>query len=550
MVSRPRALALPVLLLALALVASGCTGHSRKSSPTQTTTGSSSEQATSSATVSPTGDSEGTAPATASTSSDISNAPTPAQLPAIDPATLQAYYQQRLSWSSCGTSYECARLRVPLDYEHPAGDTISLQVIRYVDPVKKKRIGSVVLNPGGPGGSGVDFVKTAGKAIAQNLQDEFDVVSFDPRGVGESEPVRCVSSAAEDTFVSFFADPSKPAQVAELGALNASFGQGCLQKSGNLLAHIGTVDTARDLDVLRAALGDKKLTYVGESYGTLLGAIYAQLFSTNIRAMVLDGALDPTLTDAAAGAGQAKGFETALKSFISWCVGRNDCALGKSATDAEAKLDTWLAGLQTKPLPSGGRQLTRALATTAIATPLYDPTAWTALNLGLRSAFAGNPAILMLLADTLNGRQANGSYSNLIEANIAINCVDRPASFGSIQDAMKAAEAAAKTAPTFGVVLGAGNTPCIGWPVPPEMAPGPVRAQGAPPIVVIGNTRDPATPYAWAQSLASQLASGVLVTRDADGHTSYLRSGCVDSLVTSYVVDLKVPPSGSSCPAS
>lgn len=473
------------------------------------------------------------------------------ELPAIDPATLQAFYTQKLSWSACGADYLCTRLRVPLDYQRPSSDTISLQVIRFVDPVKKQRIGSVVLNPGGPGGSGVEFVKSAGKAIAQNLQDRFDVVSFDPRGVGGSEPVRCVSSKAEDTFLSYFADLDNAAQVANLGALNASFAQGCLQKSGKLLAHVGTVDTARDLDILRAALGDQKLTYIGESYGTLLGAIYAQLFPKNIRAMVLDGAVDPTLTDAAAGAGQAKGFETALTSFIKWCVAQKTCALGKSSADAEATLDRWLTGLETKPLAAaGGRELTRSLATTAIATPLYDPTAWTALNLGLRSALGGNPAILMLLADTLNGRQADGSYTNLVEANIAINCADRPAAFASIQDAMDAAAAAAKTAPTFGIVLGAGNTPCIGWPVPAELSPGPVRAEGAPPIVVIGNLRDPATPYAWAESLASQLASGVLVTRDADGHTSYLRSDCVDDLVTRYVVDLSAPAGGATCPAS
>jgi pimeloyl-ACP methyl ester carboxylesterase len=473
------------------------------------------------------------------------------ELPAIDPATLQAYYKQKLSWSACGADYECARLKVPLDYQRPNADTLSLQVIRYVDPAKKKLIGSVVLNPGGPGGSGVDFVKSAGKAIAQNLQDRFDVVSFDPRGVGESEPVRCVSSKDEDTFLAYFADPGNAAQVAHLGALNASFAQGCLQKSAKLLAHVGTVDTARDLDILRAALGDKKLTYIGESYGTLLGAIYAQLFPTSIRAMVLDGALDPTLTDAAAGAGQAKGFETALSSFIKWCVAQKSCALGKSTDDAEATLDQWLTGLEAKPLAAaGGRQLTRSLATTAIATPLYDPTAWTALNLGLRSALGGNPAVMMLFADALNGRQADGSYTNLIEANVAINCADRPAAFATIQDAMRAAASAARTAPTFGIVLGAGNTPCIGWPVPPEMSPGPVRADGAPPIVVIGNLRDPATPYAWAESLASQLASGVLVTRDADGHTSYLRSDCVDDLVTRYVVDLAAPTEGATCPAS
>ncbi len=532
----------------MALVVSGCTSGSHRATSTQPSTASVSA-ATPSGIATPEVP-EGTTRGTP-TPSGKTTPPTPMELPAIDPASLQTFYGQKLAWSGCGAGYQCAKLKVPLDYEHPDEAQLSLQVIRYVDQVKKKRIGSVVLNPGGPGGSGVDFLKSAGKSVAQNLKDEFDVVSFDPRGVGQSEPIRCVSSSAEDTFVSYFADPANAAQVANLGVIDASFAQGCVQKSGKLLAHVGTVDTARDLDVLRAALGDKKLTYVGESYGTLLGAIYAQLFPTNVRAMVLDGAVDPTLTDAAAGAGQAKGFETDLASFIAWCVKQKSCALGKSATDAEATLDQWLTGLETKPLSaSGGRQLTRGLATTAIATPLYDPSTWFALNTGLELAFNGNPQVLMLFADTLNGRQADGSYSNLVEANIAINCADRPAAFASVQDAMQAASVAAKTAPTFGVVLGAGNTGCIGWPVPAEMSPGPVRAQGAPPIVVVGNLRDPATPSAWAQSLAGQLASGVLVTRDADGHTAYLRSQCVDNLVASYLVDLKVPAPGTNCPAS
>lgn len=547
MVSRSRSLGIGVSLVVVAALASGCTSGAHSPNSTPSTTAGSSRPASSDTATSGVQATTSGGP----TASGESTPPTPLELPAIDPATLKTYYGQKLAWSECDIGYECAKLRVPLDYENPNAAEISLQLIRYVDQVKKKRVGSVVLNPGGPGGSGVDFVKSAGKAVARNLNDEFNVVSFDPRGVGASAPVRCVSGAAEDAFVSYFANPSNPAQVAQLGALNTSFSQGCKAKSGKLIGHVGTADTARDLDVLRAALGDKKLTYIGESYGTLLGAIYAQLFPKNIRAMVLDGAVDPTLTDAEAGAGQAKGFETDLASFIAWCVKQKSCALGSSVADAETKLDRWLAGLETKPLAtSDGRQLTRTLATTAIAVPLYDPTTWFALNTGLQLAFGGNAKVLMLLADTLNGRQADGSYTNMIEANVAINCADRPAAFASIGDAMAAAAEAAKTAPTFGIVLGAGNTPCIGWPAPAEMAPGPVRADGAPPIVVIGNLRDPATPYAWAESLARQLASGVLVTRDADGHTAYLRSDCVDTLVTAYVVDLKVPPPGASCPAS
>jgi pimeloyl-ACP methyl ester carboxylesterase len=301
--------------------------------------------------------------------------------------------------------------------------------------------------------------------------------------------------------------------------------------------------------VLRAALGDAKLTYIGESYGTFLGAIYAQLFPTHVRAMVLDGAVDPSLDDVAEGNGQARGFETALKSFIAWCVARDDCALGRSASGAEPRLDAWLDQLFTAPQVKGGRQLTRSLATTAVATGLYSPASWSGLNAALRSAFNGNPAAMFSLADALNGRQPDGSYNNLLEANVAINCADRPTASGSINEAAQSAAAGAANGPTFGSQLGWGNATCIGWPVPAELRPGPVRAEGAPPIVVIGNLRDPATPYAWAKSLAGQLASGVLVTADLDGHTANLRSACVDGIVSAYVISLKTPDDGTACPA-
>ncbi len=477
----------------------------------------------------------------------------PQDLPAIDPATLDRFYKQELHWTACGSGLQCAGLEVPLDYQKPTGNTLRLSVIRHH---AQNPQGSLVVNPGGPGGSGVQFLKSAWRAYDSLTDSKFDIVSFDPRGVGESRPVDCVTPREEDTYLSYDADPRNVVEVAQVGRIDAEFAAGCEKDSGSILSHIGTPETARDLDVLRAAIGDDKLTYVGESYGTFLGAIYAQLFPTHIRALVLDGAVDPSLDDVQEAKAQADGFETNLNSFIVDCVKKAGCALGPSSSgvsfgassEAEKKLDAWLNGLEQTPLTAGGRELTRTLAATGLAAALYNPRNWPRLSDALTAAFKGDASGMLALADSLTGRRADGTYSNLVEANVAINCADRGSAATSINQAASAAAAVASEAPTFGNLIGWGNPVCISWPVPAEMAPGPVRAAGAPPIIVIGTLRDPATPFAWATSLAGQLASGVLVSFDGDGHTAVLRgSPCIDRLVRDYLVSLKVPDDGTAC---
>jgi pimeloyl-ACP methyl ester carboxylesterase len=470
------------------------------------------------------------------------------QLQSIHPAVLHRFYAQQVHWSPCHSNLECGTLQVPLDYTHPAGQAISLQLVRHVTSATD-RLGSVVLNPGGPGASGVSYAVNAWSAVSAELQNRFDVVSFDPRGVAGSDPIRCATPALEDQFIAYDADPQVPSQVAHLAQLNRDFDAGCAARSAPLLAHVGTVDTARDLDILRAVLGDDKLTYIGSSYGTFLGTLYAQLFPTRVRALVLDGAIDPSLDDVSEGVGQAAGFETALHSFVVACVRAGGCPLGSSQADAEPRLDNWLAGLTGRPLRNGdGRLLTRSLAISAIAGGLYTPRQWSSLTQALRAGLAGDPSQLFELADRLFGRNPDGSYDNEVEASVAINCADRPAASKTIEDAASSALAAGNVWPTFGQALGWGNSACIGWPVPAELAPGPVRAIDAPPIVVLGTLRDPATPFNWAQALAHQLASGVLVSWDGDGHTANLRgSACVDAIVRGYVVSLKVPPQGTAC---
>jgi pimeloyl-ACP methyl ester carboxylesterase len=473
--------------------------------------------------------------------------PAPSALPHIDEATLQTFYSQQLAWQDCGSGFQCASLRVPIDYAHPTAGTIKLTVTRYRTS-SKSRLGSVVLNPGGPGASGIEYAHEASSIISGVLGHRFDVVSFDPRGVGASAPVKCLSDKDLDAWVAFEADPNSASSVVEQDRLAKNFAAGCVARTGaTLLAHVSTLDTARDLDVLRAAIGDTKLTYIGASYGTFLGAIYAQLFPTHIRALVLDGALDPAASAGELDSVQAQGFEVALASYIASCVTSSNCALGTSMSAAEPKLDTWLVGLRSAPVPgSGGRTLTAALAVGGVAAALYTPTRWSALTSALSSAMGGHPDALLTLSDKIDGRNSDGTYDNLIESNAAINCVDRAGLGPNIQAYAQAAAAGAKDGATFGEYIDWGNVACADWPVAPEMSAGPVTAVGAPPILVIGTLRDPATPYRWAQALAKELG-GPLLTYNGDGHTAFLRSVCVNTVVKSYLVSLQMPAAGSVC---
>ncbi len=366
----------------------------------------------------------------------------PTALPHIDETTLKSFYTQHLVWKPCIGLY-CATLTVPIDYAHPSAGAIQLAVSRELT-TRKPNLGEVVVNPGGPGASGIQFLNSAAGFVRGQLGNEFDVVSFDPRGVGSSAPIRCLSSAQLDTWIAFEADPQSPTAVAQQDQLAKGFAAGCKAKSGALLAHVSTVDTARDLDVLRAALGETKLTYMGFSYGTFLGAIYAQLFPQNVRALVLDGAVDPAASAVELDQVQAQGFEVALKSWIANCVQSTKCPVGTSAATAEQHLDTWLATLRSAPIAaSNGRTLTLSLAVQGIAAALYTPDDWQSLTLSLTAAMKGNPAGLLTLSDQIDGRQSNGSYDNLVESNMAINCVDRP-SLGPISAYAAAAAAGVK----------------------------------------------------------------------------------------------------------
>ncbi len=486
--------------------------------------------------------------------SENSTAPTvqptpadPAVTAAPDPA-LADFYNQRLTWSACGDN-RCSTLTVPLDYAHPGERSIELRLLKV--PARGQRLGSLVVNPGGPGAPGTEYAAQAASVFGKPLLEHFDIVGFDPRGTGESSPVDCLDDDQLDDFLA--ADPA-PSTVSEtrvfMGGVRA-FGQGCRALSGELAAHVSTEDAARDMDVLRAALGQSTLDYFGASYGTKLGAVYADLFPDKVGRLVLDGAMDLELSTRDLSLQQAAGFQTALDAYLQDCIDNTDqsCFLGNSVAEGRRTIEDLLDRIAQNPLPTtSDRELTLGLAFYGIATPLYNKDYWFMLTTGLKSAIGGDGSALLLLADAYAYRNPSGGFlNNAIEANLAINCRDDGWSLPATRVPTQV-PAFEKASPVFGRIFAWSLTGCrgFGWPVADPYPK--VMAKGAAPILVIGTSRDPATPLAWAKALADQLASGVLVTRDGDGHTGYhAGNACVDDAVEDYLVDGDVPQDGLAC---
>ena len=347
------------------------------------------------------------------------------------PVTLAGYDAQKLRWRPCNHGFQCTRLLVPFDYQRPGWRRFSLPVIRLPATSPRTRIGSLVVNPGGPGGSGVQYALQARSQVSAAVRARFDVVGFDPRGVGGSIPaVSCLTDAQLDRYFATSDTPGNTAQLAPVVSESKLFARGCQEHSGALLPYVGTANAARDMDVLRAALGDAKLTYLGKSYGTYLGTWYAQLFPAHVRALVLDGAVNPGEPGFSMNLAQARGFQVALRSFIADCLRRSACPFprGESVTAAIARVQAMLDQAARKPLQSqiAGQPGDSALLLNGVAGALYSTSFWPYLRAGLTAAFEGNGTILVALGDLLVERDSSGRYSNLVEAEMAVDCVDRP----------------------------------------------------------------------------------------------------------------------------
>lgn len=451
-------------------------------------------------------------------------------------------------WSDCGRGFQCGTVLVPLDYAQPGAGRLQLAVVRLAALDSAHRIGSLVVNPGGPGESGTDFVRDGAQILfSKEIRQRFDIVGFDPRGVNLSSPVRCVDDL--EHFLAFDLTPDTPAELAALLEGERTFAEGCQRRNGDLLPFLGTENVARDLDRIRAALGDAKLTYIGFSYGTLIGSLYAQAFPERIRALVLDGVVDPTLDLAHLREAQAVAFEGALKRFLADCARNTTCAFYHGGKPGPA-LDALMRRIEKEPLPVTSirdkRDVGPGYAWGAVLGALYARQTWPILAEALATAEQGDGSLLLLLSDPLNGRSANGGYSNLVDANRAVTCLDFP---GPRDPAAYEAEAKrwAREAPHFGALVAYSSIGCAFWPVPPGRQPAAVSAPNAPPIVLIGTTGDPATPYAWAVALNHQLSSSVLITRKGEGHTGYAFSACVQAAANAYLLDLTVPEVGLTC---
>ncbi len=451
-----------------------------------------------------------------------------------------------VAWSPCG-SLQCGSVTVPLDYTHPGGTTIQIAVARHPAELPAQRIGSLVINPGGPGASGIDDLPNELRALDPAVLDRFDIVSFDPRGVDRSSPVRCSPGSGVGTSSGTTPAPgvdpvpTTPSARHALLSNDRAFAAQCEQYSGAVLPFVGTVDAARDLDRIRAALGDSQLTYIGHSYGTLLGATYAELYPTHVRAMVLDGAIDPALTTTAYATEQAVSLETALGSFFTWCAGHAGCAWRPSG-DPTAALLGLIDASRSQPLTVGSGTAGPAELYDALLAGLESQTSWPTLAAALQAAADGNGAPAVAMSD----RYETGSSPNAAEAEQAIDCLDHPVNRDPSSYTGLAA-AIGSSAPVFGPLLAWGLLGCATWPALPTRSPSPASDPGAPPILVVGTTGDPVTPYAWAVALAGELSGGVLLTWRGDSHVASFYSPCVRSASAAYLVAGALPAAGTAC---
>jgi pimeloyl-ACP methyl ester carboxylesterase len=476
--------------------------------------------------------------------------PSQSAAPSGNPSVAPSGATGSLAWTDCGAPFQCATLQVPLDYTHPAADQISLALIRLPASDPSQRIGSLLVNPGGPGASGVDFVQQGAETIYSDaLRAHFDIVGFDPRGVGSSTPVQCENGKDLDRLNALDPTPDNAAERQALIDGAKEFDQSCETMSGKLLPFMSTADAARDMDRIRIALGEAKLTYFGFSYGTFLGTVYAGLFPNNIRALVLDGAIDPAASFDERNQAQAKGFADELNAFFAQCKADVSCAFNNNG-DPEKAFDALMASIDQKPLPAiaipDSRLVGPGEAFTGVLYSLYSQQTWPYLAQGLALAQQGDGSVLLVLADAYNERNPNGTYKNVAAANNAVNCLDYtvPTDIGAYDTLAQTLE---KIAPRFGADIAYSDLTCAFWPLHPAHDPGVITAAGAPPILVVGTTGDPATPYQWAQALARELTSGVLLTRKGEGHTAYGESDCIDQAVDAYLISLTLPAANTTC---
>ena len=471
--------------------------------------------------------------------------------PAHAADALEPFRVQELAWRSCGQGTWCASMQVPLDHADPSRDriTLSLRSLGTAPPDGSRP--ALLVNPGGPGSSATDFVPYFGGVVGRSVREAYDIVGVDPRGVGDSTPIECLTGRETTRWLRTDPSPDTPGEESTYLRRAAAISEGCLRQSARIAPYVGTGATVRDMDLVRSVLGQETLNWFGYSYGTQLGAQYAQLFPDRVGRMVLDGAVDPSLDTMQLSRGQSRGFQTALRRFAADCARQPDCALGTSTDDVLRTINALLASLDSTPLRTkAGPPLVQAEAVAALFFSMYSKDLWPVLGDALVAARRGDGTDLAALAAIANDRSGPDTYdSNINSAFLAIGCWDYPAPPGR-KGLASAARRWAKDAevPELARAIAWGNAPCTTWFEHAPMPPGPVASTTSSPIVIIGTMFDPATPYAWSRNLAAQLPTSRLLTFEGDGHTAYGDgSACVQNYVDDYLVRGTLPPVDARC---
>ena len=464
------------------------------------------------------------------------------------PPTTNEVSSDAIVWSKCkddpnGRS-ECGQLAVPFDYENPSIGSFTLFLTRLPATDPKFKIGSMLVNPGGPGFGGSAVARDAQFYFSQDLLDSFDVIGWDPRGTGKSTPaVNCIDQY--DEYFGIDSTPETPEEKQAIIDMSQKFNDECVRRSGEILPYISTQATARDMNSIRQALGEEKITYFGFSYGSELGATWATMFPETVRAAVLDGASDPNATSLDQGLAQAKGFEKQLDAFLEDCSKRASCAFHNGGKAGEA-LDKLLVDVDAKPIVVSPDRtpVTQGVMYTALGQAMYSDTLWPQLERALADGVKGNGAGLLKLYDDYLQRKPGGTYGNELEAFTAISCLDDPGptSVAAVDEQVPVFVKAAKR---FGANFAYGYS-CALWPIP-QVRRLEITGKGAGPIVVIGTTGDAATPIESSRNAAKALEGGVFLTVKADQHTGYGLNFCVISTVDKYLIELTAPPAGKVC---
>jgi len=450
------------------------------------------------------------------------------------PTTLAAYYAQDLQWKTCYENYQCTDLLVPIDYTELGTGTFNISVLKY-PTTNRKKLGSLIVNPGGPGGSGFDYAYAAEYLFTPAILEAYDIVGFDPRGVGRSEPILCLSDKELDANYASDSKPDNEQEFAQTLIESKKFIQQCEEKN-KFLTSFSTANAARDMDILRQAVGDRQMNYMGKSYGTFLGTLYAQFFPDKVGRMVLDGAVDPSISNFQQGLSQAVGFDKAFAAFVTDCGKRSDCPLPKDNSAAIDEMKKILGQLADKP----NKRLSESLALLGTAAALYDSaTGWPKLRTAINEVKQGKTGTFLELADDYTGRTEDGYTTNEFDSGAIIDCLDF-ADNRSVARMKVDAQAFAKQAPLFGPYLAYGGLVCQYFETP--NASEVVSTKTANPIVIIGTTGDPATPYKWSQGLNKILTNSVLISLTGDGHTGQGQgSGCVDGQVDDFYINRAEP---------